>query len=500
MRPTLLSAEAVDAYLEAGHWKRVTLAERYREYALASPDAIAFRDPIHTLTWAELDALSDRVAANLIGLGLSRDGRALVQMPSGCREVTLRIAFKKAGIIGVFAPMQWRRKELTYVIERVGPELAVLAPGAEESGDLSWFDAAFCDMAEFSHRLDLGDAPADGWLSWDDLTAEAPPKGAVERIGARQFAFDEVSLITASSGTSGLAKLCEWPEAAQLCIGRLIGERMNMTAADNVGIFAPMSGAAGVLVWLVSGSLPCAFTFPADYKAAALLNLAEDTGITVATTVPVILARLAQEPLGGRDLSALRALRVGTAAADVEAGRKFEAQTGCRVVIAAGSMECPGFAHAEFGEPRETRLNGSIGLPFPGARLRIADDEGRDLPAGDIGELRITAPFAASGYWNDPETTAAAWSEGWYATGDFGYVDAAGRLRLMGRLKETINRSGLKILPAEVEREIGRHPDVFECAVVKAPDPEYGEVPWAFVHLRPGRPFAGEALAELLKA
>lgn len=484
MRPSRWSD--IEAYLSAGHWSRDTMVDRYRFYAAAFPAKVACRDPAETFTWKELDAATDRVASSLVELGLERDARALVRMPSSCREIVLRIALKKAGIIGAFVPMQWRRRELDYVRERIEPALAVMSP--VERDEAASLDAMFATAC----RIDPAGGPRDGWLAWRELLSPGEPDRS------RSFSFDEVSLITASSGTSGFAKLCEWPEGAQMCVARGIAGRMGIVAEDNVGIFAPMSGAAGVIVWTASGSAPCSFSFPGSYRAAALLEAVQRWRITVGTTVPVILARLVREPLTSFDLSSLRALRVGTAAADIDAALAFERMTGCRVVVASGSMECPGFGHAGADEPQRLRLNGTVGLPLPGCRLRIEDERGRELPAGSAGELKVSAPFASSGYWGDPAATKAAWSDGWYASGDLGFLDGEGRLTLLGRIKEVINRSGHKILPNELEREISRHPDVLECAVIRAPDAEYGEVPWAFVQMHPGKSLDAEALVATL--
>ena len=132
--------------------------------------------------------------------------------------------------------------------------------------------------------------------------------------------------------------------------------------------------------------------------------------------------------------------------------------------------------------------------------MRIDDDEGNELPAGQMGHVKVSAPFASSGYWNEPEATARVWTGGWYTTGDMGAVDEDGRLTLLGRAKEVINRSGHKILPIEVEQEIAKHPDVFQCAVVAAPDAEYGEVPWAFVQVRKGKSLSPKALVDVLRS
>lgn len=507
MRPFLVTPETVDAYLEAGHWSRETMLDRYRAYAADFPNGIACRDSIEAYSWAELDEVTDRLAANLIGLGLERDATALIQLPSSCREIVLRVGLKKAGIIGVFAPLQWRRKELGYVWDRIDPSLIAMSGELIEEDVGDWLDDAIANASGRSFCLDMANDPLENWtenwtehwIGWRDLLDRPPREDTLEQISHRQFRFDEISLVTASSGTSGLAKLCEWPEGAQLCMSRVLCERMKITGDDNAGIFAPTSGAAGLMMWMVSWTVPCTCTFPENYKAATLLDLVEGDGITVGTTVPVILARLAREPLGSRDLNSLRLMRVGTAAADMTAALSFENRTGCRVVVASGSMECTGFGHANIDEPKDIRLNGSVGLPLDGCRLRIEDERGNVLPAGSAGELKTNAPFASSGYWKDAEATAAVWSEGWYSTGDIGVLDESGRLTLVGRLKETINRSGHKVLPAEIEQEIARHPEIFDCVVVAAPDSEYGQVPWAFVQMREACTLNSNGLIESLR-
>ncbi len=500
MKPSLLDRAAIEAHLAAGHWSRETMVGRYAAYARDFPDKTACRDAEEEITWRRLDEATARIAASLIARGIPRGARALAQMTSSNREMILRIALKKAGIIGCFAPMQWRRRELEHARRRLDPAAVFVSPEAMDEDRTAWLNEAFAGRAEPVLRVLLSEEAPEGWLSWPALREAPRDAGAPGRIAGRGFRFDEVSLITVSSGSSGLPKLCEWPEAAQVCVGRAIAERLSLGEDDNVGVFAPMSGAAGLLVWAASGAAPCAFTFPDGYKARDLLRLVEEARITAATTVPVVLARLAREDLASFDLGSLRVVRVGTAVADLEAARRLESLTNCRVVVAAGSMECPGFGHADVREPAALRLDGSVGLPLPGCRLRIEDESGGALPPGGIGRLRVSAPYASSGYWSDPRAARAVWSEGWCATGDIGVIGEDGRLTLLGRGGDVINRSGHKILPIEVEREIARHPDVFECAVVAAPDPEYGEAPWAFFQAHEGKTPEPEALIDLLRA
>ncbi|MBK18998.1 MAG: hypothetical protein CMM52_09210 [Rhodospirillaceae bacterium] len=495
MKPYLVTPEIIEEYLTAGHWSRETMVERYATYARDYPNECACRDTTEELNWDELDTISSHIAACFVELGISRDATALVQMPSNCREIVLRVAFKRAGIIGVFVPLQWRRKELDYVVRRVEPEITVISAEHIDT------DARQCiEEASDDHlRVNIGSTQESGWTPWQDMLDGRPRQNSFENLAERQFKFDEISLITASSGTSGLAKLCEWPEGAQLCQSQVLCERMEITGEDRVGIFAPTAGAAGLMMWMISWTVPCCCYFPETYRAPALLDLVERCGITVGSTVPVILVRLTQEPLESRNLSSLRLMRVGTAATDMSTAISFEDRSGCRIVIASGSMECTGFGHAHVNESKELRLNGSVGLPLKGCRLQIEDGDGNVLPPGEIGELKVTAPFSSSGYWKDPDTTAQVWSNGWYATGDVGILDDNGRLTLKGRLKDTINRSGHKILPPELEHEISRLPEVIECSVVSGPDREYGQVPWAFIQMRKGFALDHENVVDALQ-
>ena len=218
------------------------------------------------------------------------------------------------------------------------------------------------------------------------------------------------------------------------------------------------------------------------------------------TTVPVILNRLVKENLESYDLSLLRLMRVGTASTNMTVAKSFEERTGCKIIVASGSMEVPCFAHAHFAEPKRIRLDGSVGLPLEGGNLRIEDEDGNIMPTGSVGELKVSAPYASTGYWKDPAATEAVWSDGWFSTGDLGRIDHSGRLTLLGRKKEIINRSGLKIRPVEIEMQLLEDPSIMDCAVIAVPDKEYGEVAWAFVILNPKKHFTMEKAKELMLA
>jgi fatty-acyl-CoA synthase/long-chain acyl-CoA synthetase len=127
-----------------------------------------------------------------------------------------------------------------------------------------------------------------------------------------------------------------------------------------------------------------------------------------------------------------------------------------------------------------------LGRPLPGIKVRVIDEGGRDVAPGVIGEVLLRGPTLCSGYYKDPERTAAALRDGWLHTGDRGSLDARGSVMFHGRLKDVLKVGGENVGALEIESVVGKHPSVKGCAVVGVPDPRLEEVPVAFVELRPG--------------
>ena len=155
MKPFLVTPDIIKRYIDDGHWSRETMVSQYRKFASEHPDKIACRDAKESFSWAELESISNHIAANLIELGLKRDATALVQIPSSCREIVLRVAFKKAGIIGVFAPLQWQQKELAYVWERIDPSLVVTSSAFLKSNVERWIRSVLAESILPCHHVDI---------------------------------------------------------------------------------------------------------------------------------------------------------------------------------------------------------------------------------------------------------------------------------------------------------------------------------------------------------
>jgi acyl-CoA synthetase (AMP-forming)/AMP-acid ligase II len=153
--------------------------------------------------------------------------------------------------------------------------------------------------------------------------------------------------------------------------------------------------------------------------------------------------------------------------------------------------------HLGDGGPDHLARLGSVGITRTGVEIRVVDDEGRDLPTGEIGEVVTRSDCVMAGYWNNPEATRNALRDGWLWTGDVGSFDERGYLTLRDRSKDLIISGGSNIYPREIEEVLLRHPDVLECSVVGAPHAEWGEEVVAYVVARPGTKLSEEALDSL---
>jgi len=234
-------------------------------------------------------------------------------------------------------------------------------------------------------------------------------------------------------------------------------------------------------------------------EPAELLRLIHRHRPTQLPAVPALYAALLGRPeLGRYDIRSIRFCVSGSAALPAEVQRRFEQVTGGSLVEGYGLTEASPVTHVNPVEG-ERRL-GSIGVPLPDTDQRVVDPDGdRPLAVGEVGELEVRGPQVMLGYYHHPEETAGVLRDGWLRTGDLARLDADGYAYVVDRKKDMINVGGMKVYPREVEEVLLTHPAVAEASVVAGPDPELGEVPWAFVVLRPGTQAEPPALIELVR-
>ena len=237
-----------------------------------------------------------------------------------------------------------------------------------------------------------------------------------------------------------------------------------------------------------------AVTMP-RFDLADSLRIIQEHRVTRAYLVPPIILALAKHPMVDEyDLSSLRQIFSGAAPLSDELAAEASARVGCEVVQGYGLTETSPVTHAT---PPGQFKPGSIGVAISNTECRVVDPDGNDLALDEDGEIWIRGPQVMKGYLNNPGATAATIDEdGWLHTGDIGHVDSDGHWYIVDRLKELIKYKGFQVPPAELEGLLLTHPAVADSAVIPVPDEEAGEVPKAFVVLKPGAEASPDELKE----
>ena len=505
---TRLTQEMVREYLEKGFWTSETMVSAFDRHAIEFPEDGAVSDTGARLTWAQVKVKTDLLALGLLGLGLKRDDLVVIQLPNGVENLLVRIALKKAGLLAAFAPVTWRQTEMTQILERLDAKAVLLADefrGFDYLGMLAEIQAQL-RAPRVQRVLVVGDRVPPGAVSVNDLMDDrSKPETSSDCLKETCYGPGEVSLLSISSGSTGNPKVCEWPEGAQVLVGKEIAARLKLSREDVAGIFAPVGGGAGAMVWLAAAQVGCRMVLSDSLAAEVLLDLIERERVSFMGTVPAILLRILECPnLSRYDLSSLRVIRTGTAALSPSVAKEAETKLGCVVAPAYGSMETVSISQAGLDDPPEIRLGGSVGKALPGIEVKVVDEASREVRHGEVGELWVRGPGTSSGYYRDPEATIRAWGqlgrEGWFRMGDLASMDAQGNITLLGRKKEVIIRGGNKIFPAEIESLLCRHPKILEAAVVGVSHPALGEVPCAFVIPRTGQDPAPEEISAFLRS
>ena len=209
---------------------------------------------------------------------------------------------------------------------------------------------------------------------------------------------------------------------------------------------------------------------------------------------PTMYIGLLNHPdIGKYNLSSIKACLSGSAPLPVEVQEKFEAITGGKLVEGYGLTETSPVTHVNF--IWGNRVKGSIGVPWPDTdAVIIQSSDGTILPPGEIGEIAIKGPQVMKGYWNRPEDTALTFIDGWFLTGDLGYMDEKGYFYVVDRKKDMIIAGGFNIYPREVEEVLYEHDAIQECVVAGIPDPYRGETVKAFIVLKEGKSVSEEEL------
>jgi len=238
------------------------------------------------------------------------------------------------------------------------------------------------------------------------------------------------------------------------------------------------------------------------FSADGALELIEKERVTYIPTAPAsIVAMLNSPALAQRDLGSLRIVITGGASAAVETIKAFQAALPNTKLIELYGMLETGYHSFTRLTDDPLKVNGTVGHCVDEMGLRILDDDGRDVPYGEVGEIAAVGPSIHMGYLDNPAANRDAFTaDGWFRTGDLGqYADREGNVRIAGRKKEIINRGGKKYFPREIEELLYEHPKIVQVAIVGAPDPRLGEKNCLCAIVKPGARLALDEIVAFLK-
>jgi long-chain acyl-CoA synthetase len=461
----------------------MNLAYNLTRSAGLDPDRLALLSEDTRLSYAELDAASAGVAAWLLDQGM-RDGDPVGLMLPNVPEFAIAYyGILRAG--GIVVPMNvlLKQREVAFYLTDPGARLV-----------LAWHDCA--DEARAGARV----AGADCIVVEPGSLSSLPGAGPDAAVAAS--AADDTAVILYTSGTTGTPKGAELTHAnltrnVELVVDTLLGLGPDDVILGALPLFHSFGQTCGLNAAVAAGASLA--LVPRFGPQAALETIAADR-VTVFQGVPTMFAALLNhDDRRSYDVSSLRYCLSGGAALPVEVLHGFEREFGCVVLEGYGLSETSPVAC--FNHADRERKPGSIGTPIAGVEMRVVDDERRELPPGDAGEIAIRGHNVMKGYLNRPEATAEAIdAEGWFYTGDIGRVDEEGRYYIVDRKKEMIIRGGYNVYPREIEEVLYGHPAVAEAAVIGVAHVELGEEVAAAVRLKPGVDVAAGELREYVKA
>jgi len=478
------------------------LHEILRDHARTRPAHPAYLWYGAPLSYGELDRLSDGFAARLAELGV-RKGEPVALFMQNCPQyVIAHYGIQKLGaVVCPCGPLN-KEHELQYQLDDLGarvivaaaPLLPVVEKVRRDTALEHVFVVHYAELLPETPSIDLPDELAQMRAQPRAIGDGAEDLLAVARSGAVPPAVSvdlgDTALMTYTSGTTGL------PKGAMLSFDNALYKTAvsvdiyRVSASDTMLAIAPLYHIAGMLMGVNMGVHAGATTvllFRFDPKAA--LQAIERHKVTWWYSIAPMNVAAMQVP-GARDLdlSSLRTNPVtsfGIAFTEALARQWREFAPNCNSYEAAYGLS---ETHTmDTAMPADAIRWGTHGKPVPGNEVRIVDpDTGREMPAGEPGEITIRGRGVFKGYWKKPEATEKTLRGGWVHTGDMGRVDADGYLTFMGRFKEMIKVSGYSVFPEEVESILIRHPAIAQAGVIGVPDPEKGEIVKAFVVLEPG--------------
>jgi acyl-CoA synthetase (AMP-forming)/AMP-acid ligase II len=453
--------------------------------------AIAFEGK--RFSYAQLRERVNRLADSLSKLGLKKGERAAI-LEVNCHQY-VEACFATARLGAIFVPLNFRIREdeLKYLVNKAEPKILFVG---SRYGDM--VDGVKGQLPSVAHFIIIGER--EGMPGYEGLIASGSPEGK----SLAPVTDEDTVMLMFTAGTTGFPKGVPQDSTAYSSYVLSNVEPPNIEAPAETNLLCmPLYHVAGMQALMAGIYGGRTIALMRQFEEKEWLETVQREKATRVMLVPTMLKRIVDYPdFDKYDLSSVRVVTYGAASCPYEVLKKALARFPGRALINAfGGTETSstiaalraedqiitGKENEAQGEKKLRRLATSIGLPLEDVEIQVRDKRGKELPTGKIGEIVVRGPRIMKGYWhNDEETKKAFTGDGWYRTGDLGYLDEEGYIYLTGRADDVIVRGGENIGPDEVESVLYSHSKIEEAAVIGVKDIEWGQQVRAIVRLKKG--------------
>lgn len=501
-------ADFAERYRARGYWDDRSLIEHYFDAFSAFGDRVAVIDETESLTYAELGARAEHVARVLVDLGLRPRDRVVMQLPNTALFASLYLALQHIGAIPIMALPSHRYREIEQFV-RLSGAVALASPAKAKDADfIDIFDRVAAESPHLRLHLMQGETTITGpsaTIQIETLHHVEPRTSSAELAAIRaQIDPEDPAVFQLSGGTTGIPKLIPRSHNDYAFNSHLAVSVCDVRDGDVLLDVLPVShnlplACPGMQGFLFSGATVVLGT---STRSTDLFALIQRHHVTHMHVVPALLIKLANDASADTyDLTSLRVIQSG--------GQRLQPETRLRaekIFTQATVQENFGMAEGlllfvRLDDPADVRLE-TVGRPIcPDDEIRLVDELGHEVAAGEVGELWTRGPYTLRGYYNAEEHNARAFSpDGYYMSGDLMWQHPSGNYVVAGRIKDLINRGGEKISAEEVENLILAHPAVLNVACIPVDDDVLGERMCACVVLRPGATLTLDEVIEHLRA
>ena len=443
--------------------------------------AIIFGD--RRISFGQLETRSNRLANALLGLGLVKGDRVAIQAWNCPEIIELECALYKAGLVKVALNARLSAQEMVDSVNNAQAAVFIVDPAHLEDAE-SRRNA----FETVRHLVVTGSRDAGDWRSYERLLEDA-----ADRNPDVPMQPQDLAVLHFTSGSTGKLKAAMQTVGNRLAsLRKVVMGRMRANPGEVLALAGPITHASGMFMqpFLFQGGT---ILLHDRFEPEAFLASAARHRAAFSFMVPTMVNMLIAHPnLHRHDLSALRQISYGGAPMAPARIREAWEALGPKLSQGYGAGETTGglvllsaLDHADAMAGHPERLL-SCGRPFGESEVRLVDENGQEVPPGEIGEISVSGPDVFAGYWQEPELSAQALRDGWLHTGDLARTDDEGFMYIVDRKKDMIISGGFNIYPTEVEQALYQHPAVYEACVFGVPDKLWGESVKAMIVLKPG--------------